>query len=168
MTSSTNLLQAFVLIASEASGACIGCSPRPGQRLIDLCCGTGDLALLRRRAAAAEWGGLLGPRCRRRPLAVARPAASQLQPWLPLRWQQGDALRATGLPAGLGRWGSDCLTGCATWGPIRAAGLRGTAAACCGPLAAAAVLDCSTVSDPATAAGALTAAFQRLLSCASG
>jgi demethylmenaquinone methyltransferase/2-methoxy-6-polyprenyl-1,4-benzoquinol methylase len=46
--------------------------PRPGQQLIDLCCGTGDLALV---------------------LAARRAAA---QPWLPLRWQQGDAL-ATGL-----------------------------------------------------------------------
>ena len=49
--------------------------PRPGQQLLDLCCGTGDLALV---------------------LAARRAAR---QPWLPLRWQQGDAL-ATGLASG--------------------------------------------------------------------
>lgn len=71
--------------------------PRPGQRLIDLCCGTGDLALL--MAARVRPGGeVLGLDAAAAPLAVARRRAAA-QPWLPLRWQQGDAL-ATGLPDG--------------------------------------------------------------------
>ncbi len=70
--------------------------PRPGQRLVDLCCGTGDLALL--MAARVRPGGeVLGLDAAAAPLALARRRAAA-QPWLPLRWQQGDAL-ATGLPA---------------------------------------------------------------------
>lgn len=69
--------------------------PRPGQRLIDLCCGTGDLALL--MAAAVRPGGeVIGLDAAAAPLALAR-RRSAVQPWLPLRWHQGDAL-ATGLP----------------------------------------------------------------------
>lgn len=69
--------------------------PRPGQRLVDLCCGTGDLALL--MAARVRPGGeVLGLDAAAAPLALARRRAAA-QPWLPLRWQQGDAL-ATGLP----------------------------------------------------------------------
>ena len=69
--------------------------PRPGQHLLDLCCGTGDLALL--LAARVRPGGtVLGIDAAAAPLALARRRADA-QPWLPLAWQQGDALR-TGLP----------------------------------------------------------------------
>ncbi|MFM7087300.1 MAG: bifunctional demethylmenaquinone methyltransferase/2-methoxy-6-polyprenyl-1,4-benzoquinol methylase UbiE [Cyanobium sp.] len=69
--------------------------PRAGQQLLDLCCGTGDLALL--LAARVRPGGrVLGLDAAAAPLAVARQRAG-LQPWLPLEWLQGDAL-ATGLP----------------------------------------------------------------------
>lgn len=69
--------------------------PRPGQRLLDLCCGTGDLALL--LAAGVRPGGeVLGLDAAAEPLAIAA-ARGRRQPWLPLRWQQGDAL-ATALP----------------------------------------------------------------------
>lgn len=75
--------------------AAIWLRPRPGQRWIDLCCGTGDLALL--LAARVRPGGeVLGLDAAAAPLALARRRAAA-QPWLPLRWQQGDAL-ATGLP----------------------------------------------------------------------
>jgi demethylphylloquinol methyltransferase len=69
--------------------------PRPGQRLLDLCCGTGDLALL--LAVGVRPGGeVLGLDAAAEPLAIAA-ARGRRQPWLPLRWQQGDAL-ATALP----------------------------------------------------------------------
>lgn len=68
--------------------------PRAGQRLLDLCCGTGDLALV--LAEKVRPGGLvLGLDAAAAPLAVAaRRAASR--PWLSLQWRQADAL-ATGL-----------------------------------------------------------------------
>ncbi|MEB3275932.1 MAG: bifunctional demethylmenaquinone methyltransferase/2-methoxy-6-polyprenyl-1,4-benzoquinol methylase UbiE [Cyanobacteriota bacterium] len=70
---------------------------QPGQRCLDLCCGTGDLALL--LAARVRPGGLvLGLDAAAAPLAVAARRAS-LEPWLALQWQQGDAL-ATGLADG--------------------------------------------------------------------
>lgn len=69
--------------------------PQPGQRCLDLCCGTGDLALL--LAARVRPGGLvLGLDAAAAPLAVAAARATR-QPWLPLQWQQGDA-QSTGLP----------------------------------------------------------------------
>lgn len=71
--------------------------PAPGQRLVDLCCGTGDLALV--LAGRVRPGGLvLGIDAAEAPLERARRRAA-LQPWLPLEWRQGDAL-ATGLPEG--------------------------------------------------------------------
>ena len=71
--------------------------PRAGQRLLDLCCGTGDLALV--LAQKVRPGGeVLGVDAAAAPLAVAAHRTAR-QPWLPLRWQQGDAL-ATGLRAG--------------------------------------------------------------------
>lgn len=70
--------------------------PKPGQHLLDLCCGTGDLALL--LAQAVRPGGeVVGLDAAAAPLAVAQKR-SAAQPWLPVRWLQGDAL-ATGLPA---------------------------------------------------------------------
>jgi demethylmenaquinone methyltransferase/2-methoxy-6-polyprenyl-1,4-benzoquinol methylase len=72
-------------------------APRPGQRLLDLCCGTGDLALL--LAAKVRPGGqVLGLDAAEAPLELARRRAAS-QPWLPLDWQLGDAL-ATGLSDG--------------------------------------------------------------------
>ena len=68
--------------------------PRPGQQLIDLCCGTGDLALVL-AARVRPGGSVLGIDAAAAPLAVAARRGAA-QPWLPLRWQQGDAL-ATGL-----------------------------------------------------------------------
>ena len=71
--------------------------PRPGQQLLDLCCGTGDLALVL-AARVRPGGAVLGLDAAAAPLAVAARRAAR-QPWLPLRWQQGDAL-ATGLASG--------------------------------------------------------------------
>ncbi len=71
--------------------------PAPGQQLIDLCCGTGDLALLL-AARVRPRGLVLGLDAAAAPLDLAR-RRSALQPWLPLQWLQGDAL-ATGLPDG--------------------------------------------------------------------
>ncbi len=71
--------------------------PRPGQRLLDLCCGTGDLALL--LAAKVRPGGeVLGLDAAAAPLELARQRAAK-QAWLPVEFCLGDAL-ATGLAAG--------------------------------------------------------------------
>ena len=72
-------------------------APQPGQRCLDLCCGTGDLALL--MASRVRPGGqVLGLDAAAAPLQVAAQRAAQ-QPWLSLEWRQADAL-ATGLEAG--------------------------------------------------------------------
>lgn len=70
--------------------------PAPGQSLIDLCCGTGDLALmLASRVRPA--GSVLGLDAAAQTLQVAA-RRSQRVPWLPLHWRQADAL-ATHLPS---------------------------------------------------------------------
>jgi len=130
--------------------------PRPGQRLLDLCCGTGDLALL--LAERVRPGGLvLGIDAAEAPLQLARRRAART-PWLPLEWRQGDAL-ATGLAAG---WAD---------GAVMAYGLRNLADPAAGlaelrrllrPGGRAVVLDFNRP-DPADGPpAALVAAFQRL------
>lgn len=70
---------------------------KPGQRLLDLCCGTGDLALL--LAESVRPGGqVLGLDAAEGPLKLAARRA-QARPWLSLQWRQADAL-ATGLEDG--------------------------------------------------------------------
>jgi len=64
--------------------------PRPGERWLDLCCGTGDLALL--LAERVRPGGqVLGLDAAAAPLALARQRAAR-RPWLALDWLQADAL----------------------------------------------------------------------------
>jgi demethylmenaquinone methyltransferase/2-methoxy-6-polyprenyl-1,4-benzoquinol methylase len=64
--------------------------PRPGERWLDLCCGTGDLALL--LAERVRPGGrVLGLDAAAAPLALARRRAAR-RPWLTIEWRQGDAL----------------------------------------------------------------------------
>jgi demethylmenaquinone methyltransferase/2-methoxy-6-polyprenyl-1,4-benzoquinol methylase len=70
-------------------------APRPGERFLDLCCGTGDLAFLLATTVRPS-GEVVGLDAAAPPLELARQRASA-QPWLPVRWLQGDAL-ATGLP----------------------------------------------------------------------
>jgi demethylmenaquinone methyltransferase/2-methoxy-6-polyprenyl-1,4-benzoquinol methylase len=75
----------------------IGLRPQPAERFLDLCCGTGDLTLLlaeRVRPGGEVWGLDAAAA----PLALARARGAR-QPWLPVRWLQGDAL-ATGWPTG--------------------------------------------------------------------
>ena len=125
--------------------------PQAGQRLLDLCCGTGDLALV--LAAAVRPGGLvLGLDAAAAPLERARQRARQ-QPWLPLEFRQGDALQ-TGLADG---WAD---------GAVMAYGLRNLQDPAAGlqelrrllrPGGRAAVLDFNRPADP----GGRTAAFQR-------
>ena len=71
--------------------------PQPGQRCLDLCCGTGDLALLL-AARVRPGGSVVGLDAAAAPLKRAADRAA-LAPWLPLQWQQGDALE-TGVPDG--------------------------------------------------------------------
>jgi demethylmenaquinone methyltransferase/2-methoxy-6-polyprenyl-1,4-benzoquinol methylase len=125
--------------------------PEPGQRLLDLCCGTGDLALV--LAERVRPGGLvLGLDAAAAPLDRARRRARH-QPWLPLEFRQGDAL-ATGLADG---WAD---------GAVMAYGLRNLtdpAAALAElrrllrPGGRAAILDFNRPEDPQ----GRTAAFQR-------
>ena len=129
-------------------------APQPGQQMLDLCCGTGDVALV--LAAKVRPGGLvLGLDAAAAPLQVAAQRAAA-QPWLSLHWQQGDAL-ATGLEAG--RFD----------GAVMAYGLRNLSdpAAALGELrrllkpgAKAAVLDFNRP-DPALAGTERLARFQR-------
>ena len=63
--------------------------PAPGQRLLDLCSGTGDLALV--LSEKVRPGGLvLGLDAAAAPLERARERARR-QPWLPVEFRQGDA-----------------------------------------------------------------------------
>ena len=71
--------------------------PRPGQQLLDLCCGTGDLALVL-AAKVRPRGRVLGMDAALAPLQVARRRAAS-QPWLAVEWQQGDALETGLAPA---------------------------------------------------------------------
>jgi demethylmenaquinone methyltransferase/2-methoxy-6-polyprenyl-1,4-benzoquinol methylase len=125
--------------------------PEPGQRLLDLCCGTGDLALV--MADKVRPGGLvLGLDAAEAPLRQARRRAAQ-RGWLPVEFRQGDALE-TGLPEG---WAD---------GAVMAYGLRNLADPAAGlrelrrvlrPGARAAVLDFNRPANPHGTA----AAFQR-------
>ncbi|MGL6134839.1 MAG: bifunctional demethylmenaquinone methyltransferase/2-methoxy-6-polyprenyl-1,4-benzoquinol methylase UbiE [Prochlorococcaceae cyanobacterium] len=131
-------------------------APRPGQQLLDLCCGTGDLALVL-AAKVRPGGSVLGVDAAAAPLRLARQRSAD-QSWLPLRWLQADAL-ATGLPAA------------SADGAAMAYGLRNLADPAAGlaelrrllrPGAPAAVLDFNRP-DPASAAGRRRATLQRLL-----
>jgi demethylmenaquinone methyltransferase/2-methoxy-6-polyprenyl-1,4-benzoquinol methylase len=127
-------------------------APHPGQRLLDLCCGTGDLALV--LAAKVRPGGrVLGIDAAAAPLERAWQRSAR-QSWLPVEWRQGDAL-ATGLADG---WAD---------GAVMAYGLRNLADPAAGlgelrrllrPGGRAAVLDFNRL---AVEAGVSVAAFQR-------
>ena len=65
-------------------------SPQPGEQWLDLCCGTGDLALsLARRLRPG--GSVVGVDAAAATLEIAGQRSSR-EPWLPVHWQQGDAL----------------------------------------------------------------------------
>lgn len=130
--------------------------PSPGQQLLDLCCGTGDLALV--LAERVRPGGtVLGLDAAEAPLAVARRRAAE-RPWLPLSFRLGDAL-ATGLATG------------EVDGVAMAYGLRNLADPGAGlrelrrllrPGGRAAVLDFNRSESGAGPAAAAVAGFQRL------
>ena len=71
-------------------------NPAASETWLDLCCGTGDLAMELARCVRPG-GAVIGLDASAEPLAIARQR-QQLQPWLPLSFSQGDALD-TGLPA---------------------------------------------------------------------
>ncbi|MBE9152644.1 bifunctional demethylmenaquinone methyltransferase/2-methoxy-6-polyprenyl-1,4-benzoquinol methylase UbiE [Cyanobium sp. LEGE 06113] len=130
-------------------------SPRPGQTLLDLCCGTGDLALvLASRVRPA--GRVIGLDAAAAPLQLAARRSARA-PWLVLEWRQGDAL-ASGLPDGMAA------------GVAMAYGLRNLADPAAGlaevrrllrPGGRAAVLDFNRP-DGAGLQGRLTAGLQKL------
>jgi demethylmenaquinone methyltransferase/2-methoxy-6-polyprenyl-1,4-benzoquinol methylase len=128
--------------------------PSPGQKLLDLCCGTGDLALVLATKVRPA-GSVLGIDAAAAPLQVAAGRSAR-QGWLSIHWQQGDAL-ATGLPAA------------SFDGVVMAYGLRNLADPGQGlrelrrllkPGGRAAVLDFNRP-DPGRPGGELTARFQR-------
>ena len=128
--------------------------PRPGQKLLDLCCGTGDLALVL-APKVRPGGAVVGIDAAGAPLQVAAGRSAR-QSWLNIHWQQGDAL-ATGLPAA------------SFDGAVMAYGLRNLADPGLGlrelrrllkPGGRAAVLDFNRP-DPARPGAELTASFQR-------
>ncbi len=125
-------------------------SPQSGESWLDLCCGTGDLALALARKVRPQ-GSVLGLDAASAPLAVASERSSR-EPWLPVQWLQADAL-ATGLPG----QGFDGL--------VMAYGLRNLADPCLGfkemarllrPGGRAAILDFNRLPQ-----GSAGAAFQR-------
>ena len=126
--------------------------PSSGQRLLDLCCGTGDLALL--LAQRVRPGGLvLGLDAAEAPLELARRRA-RLQPWLPLEFRQGDAL-ATGLTEG---WADAAVMAYGLRNLMDPAAALVELRRLLRPGGRAAVLDFNRPADPAGA----TAGFQRL------
>ena len=70
--------------------------PVAGEQWLDLCCGTGDLALELGRCVRPG-GAVTGLDAAAAPLERARQRQRQ-QPWLPVSFQQGDA-QQTGLPS---------------------------------------------------------------------
>ena len=70
--------------------------PTAGEQWLDLCCGTGDLALELGRCVRPG-GTVTGLDAAAAPLERARQRQRQ-QPWLPVSFQLGDALQ-TGLPS---------------------------------------------------------------------
>ena len=70
--------------------------PVAGEQWLDLCCGTGDLALELGRCVRPS-GAVTGLDAAAAPLERARQRQRQ-QPWLPVTFQQGDALE-TGIPS---------------------------------------------------------------------
>ena len=65
-------------------------SPQSPERWLDLCCGTGDLALALARKLRPE-GSVLGLDAAAAPLSLAAERAGR-EPWLPVQWIQADAL----------------------------------------------------------------------------
>ena len=65
--------------------------PRRGERLLDLCCGTGDLTMLLAERVRPN-GRVIGIDVAAAPLVHARQRVA-LKPWLPVEFQQTDALR---------------------------------------------------------------------------
>ena len=71
--------------------------PGPGEIWLDLCCGTGDLALMLARGVRPS-GRVIALDSASAPLERAQQRQRR-EPWLPVEWLQGDALDS-GLKAG--------------------------------------------------------------------
>lgn len=67
------------------------CDPQPGDSGLDICCGSGDLALLLARAIGST-GRVTGLDFAVRQLAIARHRQQTEAPHLCLNWVEGDAL----------------------------------------------------------------------------
>ena len=89
-TTGLNDLLSFGLHRQWKRQMLLDLAPRSGESWLDLCCGTGDLALaLARRVRPG--GQVVGVDTAEAPLALARQRAAR-EPWLTLAFQQGDAL----------------------------------------------------------------------------
>jgi demethylphylloquinol methyltransferase len=67
------------------------CKAKPGDTALDLCCGSGDLAL-RVADAVGEKGAVYGVDFSEALLEIARQRSGRLSPPPPVCWTQGDAL----------------------------------------------------------------------------
>ena len=67
-------------------------SPRPGEKWLDLCCGTGDLAMLLARKVYPN-GMVLGLDSASKPLVLARKRSSK-EPRLSVSWVQCDVMNS--------------------------------------------------------------------------
>jgi len=72
--------------------------PKPGERWLDLCCGTGDVALV--LANYLRPGGeVLAVDSAAAPLAIARQRSARM-PWLQINWLQADVLNLPSFDTG--------------------------------------------------------------------
>ncbi len=71
-------------------------TPSPGEHWVDLCCGTGDLALLLSKEVGPS-GSVLGLDCSGQSLVLAQKRSLKM-PWLNLKWIEAD-LFDNGLPS---------------------------------------------------------------------
>ncbi|MGK7931730.1 MAG: bifunctional demethylmenaquinone methyltransferase/2-methoxy-6-polyprenyl-1,4-benzoquinol methylase UbiE [Microcystaceae cyanobacterium] len=68
------------------------CEPKQGDKGLDICCGSGDLAQLLSRNVGNR-GQVIGLDFSQSQLAIAQQRHQQFYPHLPIKWQIGDALQ---------------------------------------------------------------------------
>ena len=67
------------------------CNPKPGQKALDVCCGSGDLTQLLAKKVGSQ-GQVIGLDFSANLLAIAAQRISRQTPHFPIQWLKGDAL----------------------------------------------------------------------------